>query len=131
MQTPWHREARKNFSADEEDDARKTLSADDSEWYARPWGYAFDFESCTLARSALCTVNAKLIAFPEGSFKLSPSACFACIVFFICAKILSCFAVPPTAEYGSIDGLQCRTRGPVPTLDSKQKQAVKTCVPRH
>src|SRR5580698_8804382 len=25
---------------------------------------------------------------PEGSFRLSPAACFACIVFFICVKIL-------------------------------------------
>jgi hypothetical protein len=25
---------------------------------------------------------------PEGSFRLLPSACFACIAFFICAKIL-------------------------------------------
>jgi hypothetical protein len=52
----------------------------------RAVGYAFDSESCTLTPNALRTVNAKLLASPEGSFRLSPSACFACIVFFIRVK---------------------------------------------
>jgi hypothetical protein len=42
------------------------------------------------------------------------SACFACIVFFICAKILSCFAAPQGLHRGSRTDAIAATPSPCP-----------------
>jgi hypothetical protein len=69
---------------------KKTMHAkhaDDSAWFAGP-GVTRLIPS--RVRWPQCIVHGEREAdrVPEGSFRLSPSACFACIAFFICVKIL-------------------------------------------
>jgi hypothetical protein len=72
-------------------------------------GHAFDSESCTLTPNALCTINAKLIVSPKAHSGcrhlrvLRASRSSSALKFFL--------RDAATADYGSIDGLQCRTRG--------------------